>query len=184
MMPALRRKTLREQAGEIVAIQLLQVIRVDVVARVRVKVPIRRGHHQQPVRREHARELDEHRKLVRRRQVLDGLEGHHHIDRCRGERQARARGGDETHPLAVPVRRARAIDRRHVDVDAEHVRGNRSQQARAIAFSAGRVEHTLARDEAARKGVTVPVLVGNLTGIARQKALAREFRGGSQRGGN
>ena len=44
MMPALRRKTLREQAGEIVAIQLLQVIRVDVVARVAVQAPVGRGH--------------------------------------------------------------------------------------------------------------------------------------------
>src|SRR5439155_13943810 len=162
----------------------LQVIRVDVVARVAVQAPVGRGHQQQPVGCEHTRELDQHRQLVCGDQVLDRLERYDDVERGAGQGQAGARGGDEAYLLPVTVRGTRAIDGRDVDIDADHVRGNRSQQARAIAFSAGRVEHTLARDGAARKGVTVPVLVGNLTGIAWQKALAREFRGGSQRGGN
>ena len=86
--------------------------------------------------------------------------------------------------LPVTVRGTRTIDGRDVDIDTDHVRGNRCEQARAVALAAGRVEHTFARDEAARKGVTVPVLVGNLAAAARQKALAREFRAGSQGGGN
>ena len=93
MMPALRRKTLREQTGEIVAIQFLQMIIVDVVARVAVQAPIGRGHQQQPVGREHAREFDQHRQLVRGGQVLDGLERHYDVDQGAGQRQAGATGG-------------------------------------------------------------------------------------------
>ena len=74
MIPVLRRKTRAEQARQIVAIQLLQMKRIDVSARVAVKAFVGRRNHQYAVGREHAREFGQHFRLLRGLEMLDRFE--------------------------------------------------------------------------------------------------------------
>ena len=68
-----------------------------------------------------------------------------------------------------------------IDVDPRHAAGDCCQQRAAVPFPAGHIEDALRLDMAPRECVAMPVLVRDLAGNSRDKALAGEFEVGGHR---
>ncbi len=155
---------------------------VDVIARVAIEPLVRRRHDQQACRRQHPRELREHRRLVGRVQMLDRLERNDGVERRVGQAAARC----TTLRQSGWSRCRRSIVRARIEpasmstptAAAAFVPSKRG----AVAFAARGIEHAPALGVPARERVTVPVLVRDLAGAGRKKAFAGEGEVGCHAG--
>ena len=149
--------------------------RVRVVARLRILDAVGRGQDHDPARREHARELGDHPRLVFALEMLDRLERDDRVQACVGKRKRRRGPFDEPQVRDIRVDRSRMVDRRAVDIDADDLARDSGKERAAVAFAAGDVRSAPPRDVPAREGVSMPVLERDLAFDARHEALTGEF---------
>ena len=107
--------------------------------------------------------------------VLDCLKTHHQIDAVIRNRNSVARANHELQiaPAILPG----GMDNRFFrEIDADHMRGQASQDFAAVSFAARNVQHPLPASKLRRPMVTMAVLQLNLASDLRHIALAGPWK--------